>query len=70
MVDALVGERASAELLAVIAEGDLQAPSLLDYEVASALRGHALARRLDVHDLADAVDSFGALRSSGIHSPA
>jgi predicted nucleic acid-binding protein len=61
VVDALVGERANTELLAVMAEGDMQAPSLLDYEVASALRGHALAGRLEMQGLVEAVDDFGAL---------
>jgi len=61
MVDALVDEPANPELLALIADSELHAPSLLDYEVASALRGHALAGRLTEHRLADAVDDFGAL---------
>jgi predicted nucleic acid-binding protein len=62
MVDALVDKPANAELLATIADSDLHAPSLLDYEVASALRGHARAGRLAEQRLADAVDDFGALR--------
>lgn len=61
MVDALVDEPANPELLALIADTELNAPTLLDYEVASALRGHALAGRLSEHRLADAVDDFGAL---------
>jgi predicted nucleic acid-binding protein len=40
MVDALVGSPANPKLLDIIATGDLHSPTLLDYEVASALRGH------------------------------
>lgn len=61
MVDALVDEPANPELLALIADSELHAPSLLDYEVASALRGHALAGRLADRRLADAVDDFSSL---------
>lgn len=61
MVDAIVGEPANAELLAVIADSALHAPSLLDYEVASALRGHALAGRIGEQRLADAIDDFSGL---------
>lgn len=61
VVDALVGEPANPDLLALIADTELHAPSLLDYEVASALRGHALAGRLGEQRLADAVEDFGAL---------
>ncbi len=61
MVDALVDEPANPELLALIADTELHAPTLLDYEVASALRGHALAGRLSEHRLADAVDDFSSL---------
>lgn len=62
MVDALVDEPANPALLALIADSELHAPSLLDYEVASALRGHALAGRLADERLADAVDDFASLR--------
>lgn len=61
IVDALVDEPANPQLLAVVADSELHAPSLLDYEVASALRGHALAGRLADRRLADAVEDFGAL---------
>ena len=60
-VDALVDDPANPELLALIADSELHAPALLDYEVASALRGHALAGRLPEQRLADAVDDFSAL---------
>lgn len=62
MVDALVGNPANPELLALIADSDLHAPSLLDYEVASALRGHVLGERLGDIQLQQAIEDFGALR--------
>lgn len=62
MVDALVDQPANPTLLALIADADLHAPALLDYEVASALRGHAAAGMLSDRRMADAVDDFGALR--------
>ncbi|MBO0808414.1 MAG: type II toxin-antitoxin system VapC family toxin [Actinobacteria bacterium] len=61
MVDALVDEPPSPELLAVIADEDLHAPALLDFEVASALRGHVLGGKLDDARLSDAVQDFTAL---------
>lgn len=62
MVDALVDDPANPELLAVLADSELHAPSLIDYEVASALRGHALGGRLGEEQLMDAADDFNALR--------
>ena len=41
VVDALIDDPANPELLALIADSDLHAPALLDYEVGSALRGKA-----------------------------
>lgn len=61
MVDALVDDPANPELLAVLADSELHAPSLIDYEVASALRGHALGGRLGEEQLMDAADDFNAL---------
>lgn len=61
MVDALVDQPANPTLLALVADTELHAPALLDYEVASALRGHALAGRLSDQRMADAVDDFRAL---------
>ena len=46
LVDALVDDPANAELPALIADSELHAPSLIDYEVASALRGHVLGGKL------------------------
>lgn len=62
MVDALVDDPANPELLAVLVDSELHAPSLIDYEVASALRGHALGGRLGEEQLMDAADDFNALR--------
>jgi predicted nucleic acid-binding protein len=62
MVDALVGDPANPSLLALLAEEDLHAPALLDFEVASALRGHALGGKLDPVRLDEAVEDFIAFR--------
>lgn len=62
MVDALVGNPANPQLLATIADEDLHAPTLLDFEVASALRGHLLAGKLSPPRCAEAVEDFSALR--------
>ena len=62
MVDALVGEPANAELLTLLASDDLHAPSLLDFEVGSALRGHSLAGKLPRRRLLEAIADFGALQ--------
>lgn len=62
MVDALVDDPANPELLALLADADMHAPALLDYEVAGALRGHVLAGLLSDERLADAVGAFGSLR--------
>src|SRR5699024_4645094 len=61
MVDALVGDPANPELLGLIAANDLHAPSLIDYEVASALRGHSLGGKLANEQLEDAAEDFGGL---------
>lgn len=61
IVDALVGRRADPVLLATLADVELHAPSLVDFEVASALRGHALGGRLTEARLDEAVDDFVSL---------
>jgi predicted nucleic acid-binding protein len=61
MVDALVGEPVNPQLLALLADEELHAPALLDFEVASALRGHALGGKLDQLRLDEAVEDFSAL---------
>lgn len=62
MVDALVGNPANPELLALLADGELHAPALIDYEVASALRGHVLGGKLADAQLEDATEDFTAMR--------
>lgn len=62
MVSALVVDPASPELLALLADEELHAPSLLDFEVASALRGHLFAGLLDQSRVSEALDDFTALR--------
>ena len=62
MVDALVGDPANPELLALIADSEMHAPSLIDYEVASALRGHALGGKLGGIRLEDAAEDFSAMQ--------
>lgn len=61
MVDALVDDPANPDLLAILADNELHAPSLIDYEVASALRGHVLGGKLGDERLDDAIDDFSAL---------
>ena len=62
MVEALVGDPANPELLALLADDQLHAPTLLDFEVASALRGHVLGGKLDPVRLEEAVEDFIAFR--------
>lgn len=62
LVDALVDDPANPQLLALIADEPMHAPSLIDYEVASALRGHTLGGKLTTAQLADATEDFSALR--------
>jgi predicted nucleic acid-binding protein len=62
MVNALVGDPADPRLLALLADEELHAPALLDFEVASALRGHALGAKLDPVRLEEAVEDFIAFR--------
>lgn len=61
MVDALVDEPANPELLALVADTEMHAPALIDYEVASALRDHALGGKLTVRQVEDAADDFSKL---------
>jgi predicted nucleic acid-binding protein len=62
IVDALVDDPADPELLAVIANSELHAPALVDYEVASALRGHVLGGKFAEPRLREATEDFGDLR--------
>ena len=62
MVNALVGAPVNPKLLALLADEELHAPALLDFEVASALRGHVLGGKLDPVRLDEAVEDFIAFR--------
>jgi len=62
MMDALVDEPVNPHLLALLADEELHAPALLDFEVASALRGHALGGRLDQVRLEEAIEDFSGFR--------
>jgi predicted nucleic acid-binding protein len=62
MANALVGDPANPDLLALLADEELHAPALLDFEVATALRGHAMGGTLDPVQLDDAVEDFIAFR--------
>ena len=62
MVDALVDDPANPNLLALLADEELHAPALLDFEVASALRGHMLGGKLDPVRLDQAVEDFSAFQ--------
>ncbi len=67
MVHALVGDPPNPRLLALLADEDLHAPALLDFEVASALRGHLLGGKLDPVRLDEAVADFAAFRIERHH---
>ncbi len=62
MVSALVDDPVDSELLALLASEELHAPALLDFEVASALRGHLLGGLLDPVNAEQALEDFTALR--------
>lgn len=62
VVDALVGDPVNPALLNRLAADDLHAPVLLDFEVASALRGHALAGRVSDTRLQEAISDHLDLR--------
>ena len=62
MVNALVGDPANPDLLALLADEELHAPALLDFEVAGALRGHVMSGKLDPVQLDEAVEDFIAFR--------
>lgn len=65
--DALVGEPANPTLLALVADEELHAPALLDFEVASALRGHVLAGKLTTNRMSEAVEDFRGLQIVRYH---
>jgi predicted nucleic acid-binding protein len=59
MVSILVDVSVDPDLFGLLAREPLHAPALIDFEVASALRGHALAGRLGEPRLAQALHDFG-----------
>ncbi|MGL5866111.1 MAG: type II toxin-antitoxin system VapC family toxin [Dermatophilaceae bacterium] len=61
VVDALTMAPGSETLRAELAEEDLHAPALLDFEVVSALRGLTLGRHLSAARAQDALVDFDAL---------
>lgn len=62
MVSALVDDPVSPELLALLSDEELHAPALLDFEVASALRGHVIGGLLDQISAEEAIKDFTALQ--------
>ncbi|MGH3934828.1 MAG: type II toxin-antitoxin system VapC family toxin [Pseudonocardiaceae bacterium] len=62
LVSALVDDPAIPELLALLADEELHAPALLDFEVVSALRGHLFGGLLDQVRADEALDDFAALQ--------
>lgn len=62
IVHALVDVQVNPELLVVLGEEELCAPHLLDFEVASALRGHVLGRKLTAGRGQDALADYADLR--------
>lgn len=60
MAGALVDSSVPARLLERIADEDLHAPALLDFEIASVLRGHLLGGKLTSQRLAEATDDFAS----------
>lgn len=62
IVDALTGLAGTDELRDLLADEELEAPSLLDYEVVSALRGLTLGGHLTATRAEDALTDFEELR--------
>jgi predicted nucleic acid-binding protein len=61
VVDALTGFPGTDDLRATLAEEDLHAPTLLDYEVVAALRGLVRGGHLSATRAYDALTDFDAL---------
>ena len=62
MVRALVEWPVHPDVLALLADEELHAPTLLDFEVASALRGRALGGKINQARLDRAVENFTAFK--------
>lgn len=61
MIHALVGSPVDPHVLGLLGDEDVHAPNLLDFEVASALRGHWLGGKLSADRLDQAVQDFADL---------
>ncbi|GGK83629.1 VapC ribonuclease [Sphaerisporangium melleum] len=61
MVEALIADSADPVLMELMADHELHAPTLLDFEVASALRGRTLGRKLTPARLVNAIADFQVL---------
>lgn len=61
VVDALTAVDGSEDLRAALADEDLHAPTLLDFEVVSALRGLTLRNHITAARARDALTDFDAL---------
>lgn len=61
VVDALTAVEGTDELRAVLASDELHAPSLLDFEIVSALRGLTLGGHLSTERAQDALTDFDDL---------
>ncbi len=70
VVDALTTVAGSGELRAELAAEELHAPTLLDFEVVSALRGLTLGGHLSPARATDALTDFDALPIQRWHSAA
>lgn len=62
VVHALIDADVNPELLVVLGEHELCAPQLLDFEVASAIRGHVLGSKLSLDRASNALPDFTDLR--------
>ena len=70
VVDALTGADGTDDLRICIADHDLHAPALLDFEVVSALRGLTLRGHISVSRALDALTDFEALSIRRWHGAA
>ena len=68
VVDALTMVDDTADLVTELSRGDLQAPTLLDFEVVAALRGLTLEGLISVDRAQDALTDYDALPIERWHS--
>lgn len=62
MVEALITNPTDPTLVEFISDHELHAPTLLDFEVASALRGLALSQKLERSRMMDAISEYQVFR--------